>query len=367
MSHSRQTEHYELPLYNGTDVINPLTDFNNANEAIDLALYNANVHSNEAKDTANAASASVATYDTQIATAIAASNAAAIKAENVEKMMAEEFDPLKVGGYNVGDIVIHDGHLYYFINRHTGAWDASDVAEGNIGDAMAETIEQGKQEIAEETQEAMAEIADQTEKVTHTQVMIAPLFDADKDGGYAVGDVVTYADKLYRFTGAHSGAWTGADVEQIDVEQQVSEMKQSFQDGVDTIYGAITAQGVTPSSSTPSDCATAIGTVATNKYNAGKNDAEGVTWDVENMASWSDAQACHSVYDMSDVVSADLIATATSQYGFSNDPTASSSYATNTLQTGVRVTNITPTAKFLHITTPTRVAVTLHKRAKHLR
>ena len=39
MAHSRETEHYQLPLYNGTDIINPLTDFNNANEKIDEVLY----------------------------------------------------------------------------------------------------------------------------------------------------------------------------------------------------------------------------------------------------------------------------------------------------------------------------------------
>lgn len=55
------------------------------------------------------------------------------------------------------------------------------------------------------------------QKVTKTQAMIAQPFDANKSGGYAVGDIVTYADKLYKFTSAHSGAWTGLDVEQVDV------------------------------------------------------------------------------------------------------------------------------------------------------
>ena len=40
MSHSRQTEHYALPLYDGTDIINPLTDFNDANSLIDETMYN---------------------------------------------------------------------------------------------------------------------------------------------------------------------------------------------------------------------------------------------------------------------------------------------------------------------------------------
>lgn len=59
----------------------------------------------------------------------------------------------------------------------------------------------------------------------------------------------------------------------IRQSKTISEMYENFQDGVDEIYNAIVAQGVTPSSSTPEDCATGISTVATNKYNAGKNSA----------------------------------------------------------------------------------------------
>lgn len=40
MSHSSSTAHYNLPQYAGTDIINPLTDTNDAYEKIDTALYN---------------------------------------------------------------------------------------------------------------------------------------------------------------------------------------------------------------------------------------------------------------------------------------------------------------------------------------
>lgn len=40
MSHSSSTAHYNLPQYVGTDIINPLTDTNDAYEKIDTALYN---------------------------------------------------------------------------------------------------------------------------------------------------------------------------------------------------------------------------------------------------------------------------------------------------------------------------------------
>jgi hypothetical protein len=54
------------------------------------------------------------------------------------------------------------------------------------------------------------------------------------------------------------------------LETTVSNMQTTFQDGVDTIYNAIVAEGVTPSSSTPEACATGI----TDIYNA----AQSVTW-----------------------------------------------------------------------------------------
>ena len=218
MSHSRQTEHYELPLYDGNDIINPLTDFNNANSSIDEALYNANQRSVGAETTANEAKDIAEGYDTRVSQAIQTANDAMTLANNTQDMIADDFDPNKAGGYNVGDFVIYNGKLYRFINAHTGAWDASDVQVSPVLiEAIADVVDEGKQAINDAVDEAEQEIAGQTEKVTKTQAMIAQPFDANKSGGYAVGDVVTYADKLYKFTSAHSGAWTGLDVEQVDV------------------------------------------------------------------------------------------------------------------------------------------------------
>jgi hypothetical protein len=144
-------------------------------------------------------------------------------ANNTQDMIADDFDANKEGGYNVGDFVIYNGKLYRFINAHTGAWDASDVQVSPVLiEAIGEVVDEGKQAINDAVEEAEQEIAGQTEKVTKTQAMIAQPFDANKSGGYAVDDIVTYADKLYKFTSAHSGAWTGLDVEQIDVISEVN-------------------------------------------------------------------------------------------------------------------------------------------------
>jgi hypothetical protein len=39
MSHVSTTAHYHLPIYGGSDIINPLTDVNGTNEALDTAIY----------------------------------------------------------------------------------------------------------------------------------------------------------------------------------------------------------------------------------------------------------------------------------------------------------------------------------------
>ena len=67
----------------------------------------------------------------------------------------------------------------------------------------------------------------------------------------------------------------GDTVEQVQTNtNEIAQMKVTFQDGVDTIYNSIVAEGVTPTASTPSALATAVGSV----YDKGVSDAESVTW-----------------------------------------------------------------------------------------
>ena len=219
MAHSNETLHYGLPKYVGTDIINPLTDFNDANDKIDEALYNANTAAANAVQIAQGATQEVGTYDQRINEAEQHSANAITKAQNTEDMIAPEFDPMKEGGYKIGDSVIYNDKLYSFINPHTGAWDASDVKVNTITEAVEGTISAGEEAIRVEVQDALAEIASQTEKVTKTQAMIAPAFDENKPDGYAAKAVVTYADKLYQFNSEHVGAWTGLDVTQITLAE----------------------------------------------------------------------------------------------------------------------------------------------------
>jgi len=50
---------------------------------------------------------------------------------------------------------------------------------------------------------------------------IAPSFSTST--AYAAGDYVIYGGKLYQFTAAHTGAWTGADVEECTVAEKLGE------------------------------------------------------------------------------------------------------------------------------------------------
>lgn len=63
----------------------------------------------------------------------------------------------------------------------------------------------------------------------------------------------------------------GYDVKDAYARSEIAQMKINFQDGVDTIYNSIVAQGVTPSSSTPSACATAITQIGTTQYDNGRS------------------------------------------------------------------------------------------------
>lgn len=76
---------------------------------------------------------------------------------------------------------------------------------------------------------------------------IAPLFDATET--YSAGDLVMKDGKLYSFKNAHTGAWSASDVDETDINEKISELKNSVGDGKALLAGAITDEGVTTSAS----------------------------------------------------------------------------------------------------------------------
>lgn len=116
------------------------------------------------------------------------------------------------------------------------------------------------------------------------------------------------------------GEWADDVATDADMNALRTSLQTSFQDGVDAIYNAITAQGVTPSASTPSACATGISTVATNKYNAGKaegkTEAEAVTWESDELQldiGFASNGQINAYYDAKNIKSIKCISASTSK------------------------------------------------------
>ena len=55
----------------------------------------------------------------------------------------------------------------------------------------------------------------------------------------------------------------------LSLNDEQDSMKQSFQDGVNTIYNKIVSCGVTPSNKTPTGCSNGIQSIYNNRYNEG--------------------------------------------------------------------------------------------------
>lgn len=68
---------------------------------------------------------------------------------------------------------------------------------------------------------------------------IAPSFSAST--AYSAGDYVIYGGKLYQFTSGHAaGAWTGSDAEETTVSEDITALKEDYQDlGLSVVDGAL--------------------------------------------------------------------------------------------------------------------------------
>lgn len=118
--------------------------------------------------------------------------------------IAPAFDATS-GTYAVGDLVIYNDELYKFTTAHdqAGAWVASEVVKIDL-DTVVKTL-----------QAADAALGGRIDLVRDD---LAPEFDPVA-GVYAVGDIVTYQDVLYKFTTAHAtaGPWVAAEVDDVTI------------------------------------------------------------------------------------------------------------------------------------------------------
>ena len=70
------------------------------------------------------------------------------------------------------------------------------------------------------------DLDDVYDKIAADAAMIAPAFDAT--AAYAIGDVVSYENGLYKFTSAHAaGAWDANDVSAVTVKSLIDAAEPS--------------------------------------------------------------------------------------------------------------------------------------------
>lgn len=122
-------------------------------------------------------------------------------------------DPFDVAtSYTAGEVVTYGHKLYAFKVAHAaGAWDAEDVDEVTVEDLI---------------DNAVGDVSGLTARVGIFESAVAPAFDAT--AAYAIGDVVTYGDEIYKFTAAHAaGAWTGSDVTAVSVADEINALKST--------------------------------------------------------------------------------------------------------------------------------------------
>lgn len=173
--------------------------------------------------------------------------------------MANEFSIQST--YAVGDYVMHDYKLYKCISAVTNAgnWNSAKWQECKIGDEInggvkftAQTLTseqkaQARNNIGAVSQEettpdavrySAQSLTDAQKNQARVNVgtvastSIAEEFSTSK--AYAVGDLVMYDSKLYKFKTAHSaGAWNVAQVDAVSVNDEISSLSNELKDSVD--------------------------------------------------------------------------------------------------------------------------------------
>lgn len=127
----------------------------------------------------------------------------------IEAMITGEFDASNA--YAVGDIVIKDDVLYQFTSAHTASdpWDPAEVSTTTVVALVNTAI-------------TSARTYTNTVKTT-VESMLSDEFDAAN--AYAVGDIVTHEDALYKFKAAHTAAdpWNAAEVDEVTVSDLIND------------------------------------------------------------------------------------------------------------------------------------------------
>lgn len=134
-----------------------------------------------------------------------------------------------------------------------------DLVNVDISNDIAEAVNEATGTTPANAKEAVAAMADTLDSKFNA-ADIVELTQAEYD---ALPDSKLNDDKIYMVTDGEGGGASS------DLEDRVSNLEQSFQDGCNTIVAGCTTYGETPASNSPDDIVSAIGTIHTERYNAG--------------------------------------------------------------------------------------------------
>lgn len=126
--------------------------------------------------------------------------------KEVSDMITGEFNTTTA--YQVGQVVVYDGHLYKFdVSHAAGAWDDTEVTETTVIELMGAIDSNLKATI---------------DSVSH---MIAPEFDPTQ--AYDENDIVAYGHNLYSFTSSHAAntPWDSTEVSQVSISMFIEALR----------------------------------------------------------------------------------------------------------------------------------------------
>ncbi len=118
--------------------------------------------------------------------------------------------------YKTDDHVWYEGVLYRFENDHSGDWDENDVEAAVITRDIIDSFAYVRNEL--NTLNMFMSFA--AGSLADIRGALAREFDSS--ASYSAGNYVMFDSILYRFTSAHSGEWTGEDVEQVVLTDEIS-------------------------------------------------------------------------------------------------------------------------------------------------
>lgn len=166
MSHVNTTPHYGLPIYGENDIINPLTDFNDANSAIDTALYEiADAQGSEASDISAIntflGDKELETVAQDVTDAINEVNTAVGNADTAIGNVANDVVTLQTAVGNASSGLIHDvGELQTTVGSQGNSITALQGAVGDANSGLVKDVADLKTTVGDSNSGLVKDVSD---------------------------------------------------------------------------------------------------------------------------------------------------------------------------------------------------------------